>query len=98
MDDIAASVVDNPPLPQESTTPHAEGSHGVGEGEPQRHEHHPRTEAHPTEHSTRQHDECERGEEELEDNHVGHPKLAICGSCLQGAILVVMRGGWQHSL
>ena len=91
MDDITPGVVDDAPLPQEATTPEAEGTDGVRAGEPQRDEHHPSAEAHSTENRPREQHQSDSGEDELEVNVGGHGVQRRKSAHLQRTIAEVGR-------
>jgi hypothetical protein len=98
MDDVAAGVVDDAPLEEEAAAPEAEGAHGVGEGEPERDEEHPRDEVHAAEEGAGQEDERDGREDELKVDHGGERVEGRQRRGLQRAVLVVVDGGGQVSL
>nr|ACL53036.1 unknown [Zea mays] len=72
VDDVAAGVVDDAPVEEEATAPDGEGADGVGEGEPERDEEHPRLEVHAAEQGAGEQDERDGGEHALEVDHGRH--------------------------
>lgn len=69
MDDVSARVINDAVFEQEAAAPDAECANGVGEGEPQRHEDHPRGEVHAAEERASDKNERDCREGELEIDH-----------------------------
>nr|ACN27883.1 unknown [Zea mays] len=98
VDDVAAAVVDDAPLEEEPAAPYGEGADGVGEGEPERHEQHPRGEAHPAQQRPGDQHQGDGREHALEVHHRGHRVQRLRGRGLQGAAGEVVRRGGEAGL
>ncbi|THU67723.1 hypothetical protein C4D60_Mb05t27720 [Musa balbisiana] len=98
MDDVAAGVVDDAPVVEEAAAPEGEGADGVGEGEPEGYEEHPRLDVHAPEEGAGEEDEGDGREDALEVDHGGHGVIGRGHARLHGAVVVVVGGGRQLRL
>jgi len=98
MNDVTAGVVDDAPVEQEASAPQAEGADGVRESEPERHEHHPGLEVHPSQNGASQDDESNGCEHALEPDHSSHGVKGFDLRRLQLAVAEVVRRGGEARL
>ena len=75
MNDVPTGIVNHAVFEEEASTPDAECANGVGKRQPERDEDHPCGEVHPAEKGSRNQDQCDGREDELE---VDHGRLREC--------------------
>jgi len=91
VDDVSAGEVHDTGLEKEPVgAPEAERPNGVREGEPERHEEHPRPEVDAAEKRAGDEDECDGGEDELEEEE--RCRWVGAGEALLGEEGLVERG------
>jgi len=98
MNDVTAGVIHDAPMEQEASAPQAESADGVREGEPERHEHHPGLEVHPSQNGAGQDDKSNGGEHALEPDHGSHRVKGFDLRGLQRAVTEVVRRGGEARL
>jgi len=105
MNDVSAGIIEDAHLEEEAATPQAICADTVAESEPQRHEEHPGREIHASQERSRNEDEGDRSEDELEVNHGckgkvlrhtgrGQTRLTDLHAC--GEDWTRYAGKWEH--
>jgi len=98
MNDVTTGVVDDAPVEQEAAAPQAEGANGVRESEPERHEHHPGLEVHPSQNGPSQDHKSNGRKHALEPHHSSHRVKGFDLRRLQLTVTEVVRRGGEARL